>query len=104
MVGEPLFKPGDVCGEAYRIERMLTRELFAETYLATRRSRREHALITCSRLQHVEGGPPPERLFRQELEKLRKLRLRHAPALIKAGVDAGVYWIATRHVEALTTQ
>lgn len=102
MVDESIFKPGEAFGEAYDIDRMLTREIFAETYLATRRSKRESALITCSRFLHVEGGPPPERVFRQDVERLRKLRPRQAPALTDAGTEAGIYWIATRHVEAPT--
>jgi hypothetical protein len=101
MVKDPIFRPGQRCGDFYDITAGLSAEpgAMAESYLAIHRSTRERVIVTCSRFAHVEGDLPSAEAFRARVEKLRALAIDNIAKIYDHGVHDGVYWVASQVID-----
>lgn len=104
MVDESIFKVGDVCGQSYRIVRLLMRNIWIEKYLVKRGDAEQTSVLTCSRFKHIEGDAPSLELFKANAERIRSAPLNDLPRVYDFGVQHGVYWIVTQYVNAPTIE
>lgn len=100
MVDESIFKIGDMCGQSYRIARLLMRNAWIEKYLVKHKDTGNKALLTCSRFQHLPGDPPSPELFKANAERIRSAPLVEMPKVYDFGIQGGVYWIAVQYIDA----
>lgn len=96
MVTEPLFKPGQRCGE-FIIQRLLFRGL-SDTYLAAHQKAKTLVYLQCADIRRTGDAAPPEAQWNAALAKLETLRSPFAATLLEAGVHEGaIRFTASEH-------
>lgn len=100
MVNESIFKTGDICGQSYRIVRLVMRNAWIEKYFVKRQDTQHTAILTCSRFRHIVGDPPSPELFKSMAERIRSAPFIELPKVYDFGVQGEVYWIATQYIDA----